>query len=107
MKCNLRPGSKQAPCQTSASCVFGVREAIFLSKPDLTCQTLEDVVFSAQADMYMTREQELMIGTGHPTLSTAQARTTEVLNTVGLVIDAAVAAVARSVTTRGSRKRDD
>ena len=49
----------------SLSHVFGAQKGTLLSKSDLTCQVLEDVVFSAQGDMDMAREQELKNGMGY------------------------------------------
>ena len=45
--------------------VFRVQKANLLCSPDLPCQVLEDVVFNAQGEMDMMREQELRNGTGH------------------------------------------
>ena len=47
------------------SLVFGVQKAILLACPDLTYQAFEDVVFSAQGEMDMAREQKSRNGTGH------------------------------------------
>ena len=82
------------------SAVFGVQKGIFLSNPDLTCQDLEDVVFSAQGEMDMARDRELRNGMGHAlSLSLAQARAEGVLSTVVQVVDGGC--------RRRSRRRDN